>query len=898
MREPPPDWFENPEARFRTATFWFWHRIPTDEEIAAQLADMQAKGIGCVMIQARPALERSSYLSPTYLAAYRTACATAERLGIGVTIYDEYGWMSGHGGGRTVDGADHLRERHLFWTSGPAGAPLTVSAIQSPFLDFIGDIGREWLYDGARPVWGEWQVVAAVAHPPAIHDEADLRVLAEPIEVRPLGDDGCRIDYPASTDIPADWIVTVFVAARCLTSRLINYLLPESAERFAQVVYAPLLEAAGGAADGFFFDHPYAGFYTWAEHEGSLGNSLLSDGRHADPAEIAELLSLARDVGPRTVALRAGFLGAYAERMHEAFFGTLARWTRERGVGFSGHELLTHVGGWPLHSGLTGIDSRVMPGVDHFGIDAYRTETAVDAADFAPQLAAKLGDSVARANGRQRCTVEQYATGREAGRPTLAGQWDLTPQRFRLQAIRHLLLGARRILLHAVNVTDGFDRDERLLANPRWDFPPAYNFLPWWEDCGPIFDELARLSAFLEAGEPLRPVALLYPLETIRIEGPAGACGEHFGFWAEALAHSGIGYDILDEGQLELALEPDGRYAVLVLPAVVAFASETNAMRIRDFAKRGGRVLWSGALPETLRNPFQTSALPENGWPSAASPTAHAENPDVAAIRASVATLARPCPDIRFDDEGATWSAIAQLGSSWRIAILNDADHPRRLTLTGAHASHELTILNPSDPGSKCIEIIGERLDGVSLLMPAYGTACLTLARQKTAGEPRGGLASLEDSSSPPVQAVIELVDGWTLEIDGCPAIPIAVDRGWEAQGFPQFSGTGTYRRSIVIPRRQSDTAWHLELAGICVSADLWVDGVFAGRALNSPATFSLCCRPGDTLSIEIRVRNTAANRYHQDMSFAVPDPLPSGLTTPPKLVEIKGDATNLRMRS
>ncbi len=56
-----------------------------------------------------------------------------------------------------------------------------------------------------------------------------------------------------------------------------------------------------------------------------------------------------------------------------------------------------------------------MPGVDHFGIDAYRTETAVDAADFAPQLAAKLGDSVARANGRQRCTVEQYATGGKQG---------------------------------------------------------------------------------------------------------------------------------------------------------------------------------------------------------------------------------------------------------------------------------------------------------------------------------------------------------------------------------------------------------------------------------------------------------------------------------------------------
>ncbi|WP_279483612.1 carbohydrate-binding protein [Aureimonas sp. SK2] len=885
MTEPQPDWFENPAARFRTATFWFWHRIPTDDEIVAQIRDMRDKGIGCVMIQARPALDLSAYLSPAYLAAYRRACATAKSLGIVVTIYDEYGWMSGHGGGRTVDGADHLRERHMFWATASVGSALAISGIASPFLDFLGDVGRAWIYDGASAVWGDWQAIAAVAHPPVVRDAADLRFLGHAFAVRPEGTDGCRVEWPTCADLPADWKVTVFVSARCLTSRLVNYLLPETAERFAEVVYAPLLEAADGAADGFFFDHPYAGFYSWTEHEGVIGNSLLCDGSPATADGTAALLSLVYDVGPQTGALRTGFLRAYAERMHEAFFGTLARWTRERGVGFTGHELLTHVGGWALHGGLTGIDPRVMPGVDHFGIDAFRTETAVDAADFAPQLAAKFGDSVARTNGRRRCTIEQYATGREAGRPTLAGQWDLTPQRFRVQAIRHLLLGARRILLHAVNVTDGFDHDERLLANPRWDFPPAYNFLPWWDDCGPIFDELARLSAFLENGEPLRPVALLYPLETIRAEGPAHVSGRHFGLWAEALSEAGIGYDVVDERQFGTALAPEASYEVLVLPAIDRLADCRSDDRIREFVRCGRKVLWSGGLPRALcdmANLFQTAQ--DDRASSATLPCPHS-GLEAAGIRASVSTLARQALDMRFTDGGPTWSSIARVGTSWRLAALNDMGHARQLNLRGVSQQHDVTLFHPSTIGTGRTQLVEDSDGTTTLTVPAFGIACLVVTENEAGKHPNAGRRGVDASIRSCVGDNITLVDGWTLEAGDPSPVPIAVDRGWEVQGFPFFSGTGIYRTTIVVPDQPDEADWHLELAGVHVSGELWIDDVFVGRFLDCPVRFPLPSRSDKTLSIAIHVRNTAANRYHEAMPFSAKEPPSSGLTTPPHLV-------------
>ena len=314
------DWFRQPGPDFWPAVFWFWHRIPTEEEIGRQLRDMRDKGVGTVMIQARRALALDSYLSPAYLEAYRLSADEARRLGLRLTIYDEYGWMSGHGGGRTVAGADHLRERHLFWTHGIASegrTELTISNVHSPFLDFLGEAGRTWCYDGGAPHWGDWQVVMAVTHPDEqteIVAESDIRPVTGLVEIKQAGATSCRIIIDDG-GAPAGSAVTVFASARCLTSRLINYLLPEAAERFAQTVYAPLLDAAGGAADGFFFDHPYAAFNVWDEHCGDVGNSLLWDGGLSDAANAIQLLALVRDVGPRTAALRGGFFEAYSRRL-------------------------------------------------------------------------------------------------------------------------------------------------------------------------------------------------------------------------------------------------------------------------------------------------------------------------------------------------------------------------------------------------------------------------------------------------------------------------------------------------------------------------------------------------------------------------------------------------------
>ena len=581
------------------------------------------------------------------------------------------------------------------------------------------------------------------------------------------------------------------------------------------------------------------------------------------------------------------------------------------GAAFTGHELLTHVGAWGLFDGLGGFDPRSMPGVDYFGIDAFRTATTVDAADYAPQLSAKFGDSVARANGRHRCTIEQYATGRETGTAGLAGQWGLTLERFRAQAIRHLLFGARQILLHAYTASDGFEDDPRLGINPRFDFPPGFNFEPWWEDCPAVFTELARLSAFLEDGTPLRPVALFYPLETIRAEAMAPACGQHFGWWAEALARAGLGYDILDERQLGgLATST---YAALILPATTTLANTASAEIIARWVDAGGSLLASGPLPSKTRAIGLAPGLAEV-WRGVAATgrLLHLPHANQPAIDEAVAALPHPRPSLRLDD-GPCWNTIARCGDTWRIAAFNDQDVARTLTIALDDATDEVTRWDP-DTGTTEV-LSGIVRNGVLILsLPAHGLVCLSIEtrpqRADTAAEqhsntpaashdaatvhgaalptaPRSSATASTDARPP---APILLADDWTFERRGTGVVqPIAVDRGWEVQGFDTFAGTGIYRRPLALPPLPDGFSWHLVLPGLSETAECHVDGRLIGRHVAGTARFPL---PPTATQLELHVRNTAANRYYPGTPYWDGVPQPSGLTAVPRLEAVRDGVT------
>lgn len=869
----------DPDAWHRPAAYWFWHHLPEPEQIRRQVGELANAGIRTFQIQARLAYPIEGYLDEDYLAACRIAVEEAARLGLMVGVYDDYNWQTGHAAGRAVEGHDELRERQLFWTSGTlegGRVQLAVDDIHSS-SENLGPAGMSWHYEGGVSQWGDWELAFAFAGRGA--DAIDVTNAARLTEYRT---DGCRIEL--ALEAPDGTPVTVFVAARNTTSRLVNFLDRRAAERFVEAGYEPFHDALGeffgSTITYFFFDQPHANFYTWAQHHGDLGTAmpyrselprLIRErwrGRHAHV-----MLALLEGDDAESRALRAQFYEFFSREAIDVFLGTLHDWTSHRGVLLSGHEVLGHVGSWNLDDAFGDWDLRVNFGLDYFRVDSYRDLTGVDAQDTSPQLSAKLGDSVARANGRSGTIVEQYFAQAHAGSGSYAGHWGLTLEELRAQSIRHHLLGMRQLLFHGFYQTDGFDDDPRMFVNPRFDFPPGENFEPWFAEHHADFAiETARLSEFLEGAEPACDVALLYPLRAAWTDGQHGPHAREVGAWAEALATLGYGYHLVDEEALVAAPVRDGRvwfgergYASIVLPGATTLRSSATTDALRRFLEAGIVVVASGATPRGYQEGEQTAEVDVRELVAAG-----ARRISSAAEAGVIESLALPrTPDAaRVAVRGAAWRWVGRVGDEVRIAVFNDSDESVEV---GIAASPGAPLARVDAASGALVALEANRLE-----LEPMGLAMIVVGRSGTPHGPQPRAALREVHSS----------GGWSLELDGHEgAVPIDPSRGWELQGFPAYSGIGRYRATLEL---EADGELEIELPAVAGSVVARLDGVELGRRGWRPYVFRTRASSGPH-ELELAVASSAANRYYAGTGFR-DAPEPAGLLAEPRLHTTQDD--------
>jgi hypothetical protein len=899
-----------PDADHSPAAYWFWHHLPTAAQIRDQLGQMQDGGYQSFQIQARLAYPIDEYLGSDYLRACQIAVDEAARRGMTVGIYDDYNWQSGQAGGRTVHGADELRERHLFWSSAAAASAgptrLTIDHIQSSAAD-LGEAGLAWQYDSSRVEWADWQIVSAVAYPATgITSVADIRDVTPGSRVVTTSESGCVVEV----DVPAgqpDMLVTAFIAARSSTSRVPNYLMPEAARRFIEVGYEPFYRAFGeyfGTTVKYvFFDQPHASFHDWPQRHGNLRSSIpftpeleskfaASTGRSFSHA----LLALLEDVGAETASIRCDFYQCFCELVFAAFLGPLSAWCHAHGIALSGHEVLGHVGSWHPTRAFSSWDLRVNFGLDSFGLDAYRGITGVDAQDCVPQLSAKMGDSVARSNGRSGCIVEQYM-GRGSGGTSWAGHWGLTLEELRAQAIRLHIAGARQFLFHGFYQTDGWDGDFRLFTNPRFDFPPGINYEPWWPFHRSFADEIGRLSAFIDGGEPSCDVAILYPLRTCWTEGPSHSYGDHMEFWSRTLAEAGFGYHFIDERDLLQAVIGNGQlvigsrqYAALVLPSVSTLRSMETVSAIRALADSGGLVVSSGDSPAKLQSGDSGSLRAE--WSAilaqaGVSVQQFSDIPAPAQALQILAPLLRRHPHATAESAGASqlwqWTG-ADAEGNWRMVIFNDGTDPAEAEITVPGTGwqwQEVDIASgsvqawhsvKSEPSPRRLSLKPMELEAFRL----RGSPDETPARESSNVE-RIREASISQS--------VPLTAGWTVQIPGLAEVPVPIDvrLGWEKQGFSGYSGVGRYECQF---DRPGTGTWQLRIPSVRTAVEVRLNGELIGRRAWAPYDFDLperLLRPaGNTL--EIAVYSAAGNKYYSGSPFQ-DHPEPSGLVAPPVLL-------------
>lgn len=891
----------DPGPWHRPAVYWFWHGIPDRVQIQRQLQEMVQAGIHSFLIQARTAFPRDEYLSADHLDALRFAVETAADRRLVVGIYDDYNWQSGHAAGRTV--ADHagMREAHLFWTTGvvvDGRVDLSISGITSA-TQSLGAPGMDWHYDGSVVTWADWDIAFLLAHDGTGQHE----ITGAPSDIT-AGVDGCAITVALPHELDQS-TVTAFVSARCATSRIINMLDRRAVDRFVEVGYQPyataLGEHLGTTVTHLFFDQPHANVYDWDQLGGLVGCSIPfhADLAHLiratwdDPAMVLGAVLGGQD--PDSRALRCQFFEVYSTFAIATFFGPLRDWASAHGLLLTGHEVLPHVGGWRLDSAFSTWDLRVNFGLDHFGIDRYRDLTAADAQDSRPQLSAKMGDSVARANGRSRTIVEQYwaspdVAGTDPTTAAFTGHWGLTLEELRAQTIRHHFQGMRQLLLHGFGQTDGFDNDPRSLANPRFDFPPLLNFQPWFPRHHQDFAiESARLSVFLDELDMPVDVAVLYPLRTIWADSQHGDHARQAGAWYEALTASGLGWLIIDERQLRRAHPADGRLKIddwacrtLVLPGVGILESADTMAVIAAAVQVGVVVTATGATPSVYQRGGASAAAQWADIAGNGRITWRAQPPGVDDI---AKLLAEPTVEaITVDASGRRpWSIVGRTGSDLRVALFNDGHDAIEVSLnvpggpwgvkdwSSAAVNHHL--VNGVDSR---IELHLDPMELRMLVLSPLSVSDVTAVQTDTTFQ--------ETQWSPPE----ELTHGWRLAIPvdahayGGTDQAIRVTAGWQAQELPDFGGTATYHRDIHLGFPQ---ALLLELPAVAGGVEVTWNGRWIGTRAWLPHRYHIEAdhtEAGDN-RLEITVTGAAANRYYAGTGMrSISEP--AGLLAPPQL--------------
>jgi hypothetical protein len=898
--------FAEPDADHSPAVYWFWHRLPTTEEIHDQIHEMYSGGIKSFQIQARLAYPIEEYMDSAYLSACRLSVEIAAQLGMTVGIYDEYNWQSGMAGGRTVHGADELRERHVFWAEAVRSAPETTTSTIDHIVSStasLGDAGMAWQYDGGVVRWADWELVSVLAYPhTGITSVEDIRDLTASSTIVKATHDECVVETSTPENFEGMKVVS-FVSGRCATSRVPNYLLKATADRFIEVGYEPFFEAFGdyfgSTVTYFFFDQPHATFYSWPQRFGNLRSSLPYAPKLREYLDAATgtnfnhlLLSTLEDVGPATSSLRTSFYEHYTELVFENYLRTLSEWTVAHGVALSGHEVLGHVGSWHPSRAFSDWDLRVNFGLDYFGVDQFRGITGIDAQDCVPQLSPKLGDSVARSNGKSGCIVELYIAGKDHGPGAFAGAWGLTLEDLRAQAIRLELLGARQFLYHGFYQTDGNDHDFTKFANPRFDFPPGINFEPWWPFYRPFADEAARLSVFIDEGDPSCEVAIFYPRRTAWMEGPSHSYGDHIEFWASYLAEHGYGFHFIDERDLLKSTIDSGelcvdrrRYRALVLPSVTTLESLESLRVLASFVDDSGILISTGSVPAHLQH--GNSEDVSGAWRESIEgrPTYHHSDavPTVEFAAPLILPLLSYRPHAVSADGLPLWQWSGHDDDSTRLAIFNDRAVAREITVhlpSSEFAVEQWNATNGLQEDTLRIERSSD--DSVSFFLNAMELVCVRIGVPSAIKQ--GNTVHAMPIPGDELET-ITLESHWTLELpEGSgDSFPVDVLEGWEGQGFPGYSGVGRYTRRFEVP--SGDGPILLTLPVVNTAVEVRVNDVPVGKRAWAPYEFVIgrdLLRDGEN-DLELRIFSAAGNKYYGGTPFQ-DQPEPSGLGGAPTL--------------
>ncbi|MGO1788458.1 MAG: glycosyl hydrolase [Sphingobacterium sp.] len=562
--------FKSLPEQYRPIPLWFWNNTEiTPAGIREQMQDLKRAGYGGVSILPFGKDFKPEYLSDAYFEIYRQSIEEADKLGMRLNIYDEYGFPSGTAGDINGDGIGRFKQKYPHLTN----KRLDKTEFRpSSSTSFTTDVSEDAL-------------MALVAMDTLTDQRIDL---TDSIE-------NGKINW----EVPhGSWKVMAFHCVDAGNS-LMDYLDPEAADRYIEMTHEAYYERFstffGKAIEGTFFDEPtmyYAEGRTWTPNF----NEKFEEEFGFSPTILYPALWY--DIGERTVEARNYLHSFRAKLFAEGYIRHVDEWSQEHGIYATGHldneEIINPVG----TSGdfMKTFKYLSAPGIDKIG------------GDRPAERFYKLISSAAYNWDKHLVMSETYGD-----------MGDMSWDEIYGIAMDQYSKGINMLIPHAAWYNDQKVTflPELSLRNPIYaDGLEAFNAY------------LTRLNIVLrDEARWLGDIAILYPINSMQgdhyFDGPLGYYKG--GVELPYLDYIDVGVNLFDSlGYDHMFLHPEvldeqceiedqhllldnprqhNAFSVIIVPASNSI-SLSNLKKIEQLAIQGGTVIFTGQLPEqaTLRS--------------------------------------------------------------------------------------------------------------------------------------------------------------------------------------------------------------------------------------------------------------------------------------------------------
>ena len=545
--------FSDPPAGFRSAPFWIWHEIVTEEKIKHSLEELKAKGFGGVFVHPRYGMI-TEYLSDEWFDLFGYTLEVAADLGMYVWIYDENSYPSGFAGGHVP---------HLMPDSYQHGQSLRLHKSDR----FNPDPNLRYLHFFERDA--NDQILEITNYKSRIGDPGDFFLL----EI---------VSYPRTK-----WYGGY---------SYVDLLFPGVTEKFMEVTMNGYKERFGHhfgkLIPGVFTDEPNIAppggraAVRWTpdiydEFEKRHGYSLQNN-----------LLSLFEETGDWKQVRHNYYqtmLQMFIERWSKPWF----EYTEENDLKWTGH-YWEH--GWP--SPHHGGDNMAMyawhqiPGIDLL----FNTMYTDDRPDQYGRIRnVKELRSAANQTGRTRTLSESFG----------GSGWEITFEDMKRLGDWMYVLGVNYLNQHMTYMT--------IVGDRKTDYPQSFSYhTPWWDLYGHQADYFARLSVAMSAGKQKNNVLVIEPTTSAWMYYSSNTpnsfineIGNSFNNLLERLEQHKILYDLgseniigyLGRADKGLFIVGEAEYDLVVLPWGMENIDRSTFTLLGQYLESVGRVVTLGTIP-------------------------------------------------------------------------------------------------------------------------------------------------------------------------------------------------------------------------------------------------------------------------------------------------------------